>query len=182
MATIKVCDICGKPIRQHAKHEYRINKRFWELENRWEKIDFCEECYLQIVRQIQSKKEQNDDDCISRQATINAIENTNVEITTEEWDELTKAIKSLPSTEPKTKCIAQIKIDRDDMEDLINEKVSEMVNKMSEPRTGKWIDRSDGGRIRYSWWECCECDQCGETGSGTYNFCPNCGARMEGAE
>ena len=52
----------------------------------------------------------------------------------------------------------------------------------AEPKTGEWIDRSDGGRIKYPWWESCKCNQCGEYGSGAYNFCPNCGARMKGAD
>ena len=46
-----------------------------------------------------------------------------------------KHLLSLPSAEPKTKCVAQIKIDRDDMEDLVNEKVNEIVDKMSDPKT-----------------------------------------------
>lgn len=51
----------------------------------------------------------------------------------------------------------------------------------AEPKTGEWIDRSDGGRIIYPWWETCECSQCGEYGSGAYDFCPNCGADMKGS-
>lgn len=43
---------------------------------------------------------------------------------------------------------------------------------------GKWIVRSYGGRVKYPWWESCECNKCGEYGSGAYNYCPNCGARM----
>lgn len=45
---------------------------------------------------------------------------------------------------------------------------------------GEWVDRSNGGRIKYPWWESCECNQCGEYGSGAYNYCPMCGADMRG--
>ena len=77
-------------------------------------------------------------DLISRQGAIDA------------WDKLSKrgrtefdqVLMTLPSAEPKTKCIAQIKVDRDDMEDLINEKVNEIVDKMAEPKTG-WIPVSE---------------------------------------
>ena len=40
---------------------------------------------------------------------------------------------------------------------------------------GEWIDRSDGGRIRYPFWERYECSKCGAKSENT-NFCPNCGA------
>ena len=45
---------------------------------------------------------------------------------------------------------------------------------------GEWIDRSEGGRVLNPWWESHKCDQCGYCGSGAWNFCPNCGARMGG--
>ena len=47
-------------------------------------------------------------------------------------------------------------------------------------RKGHWIDRSEGGRIKYPWMEAHECDKCGEYGSAAWNFCPNCGADMRG--
>ena len=47
---------------------------------------------------------------------------------------------------------------------------------------GEWVDRSDGSRILHPWWESYECSQCKEQGSGAWNFCPNCGARMKGAD
>ena len=51
-----------------------------------------------------------------------------------------------------------------------------------EPERGEWIDRSDGGRILNPWWENYECNRCGYYGSGTWNFCPNCGASMRERE
>jgi len=42
---------------------------------------------------------------------------------------------------------------------------------------GEWIDRSDGGRIRYAFWERYECSECGAKSEYT-NYCPNCGAPM----
>lgn len=47
--------------------------------------------------------------------------------------ELSKRIKSLPSAEQKTKCIAQIKVDRDDIEDMVNE----MAKEIAEPKMGR---------------------------------------------
>ena len=57
-----------------------------------------------------------------------------------------------------------------------------IVDVKAEPRKmGEWKDRTYGGRILHPWWESCECSQCEEWGSGAWNFCPNCGARMKGA-
>ena len=51
-------------------------------------------------------------------------------------------IDALPSAEPETKCIAQIRIDRDDMKDLVNEAANEIVDKMEEPKAW-WIPVSE---------------------------------------
>ena len=40
-------------------------------------------------------------DLISRQAVINAIENTDAKMSMEEWDEITDAVMGVPSAEPK---------------------------------------------------------------------------------
>lgn len=80
------------------------------------------------------------------------------------------AVEAL-SAEPKTKCVAQIRIDRNDMEDLVDEK----VNEMSEPNTGHWISDNLVG------WKCSECGRHIVLNIEVGNYCPNCGAKMEGS-
>lgn len=84
---------------------------------------------------------------------------------------LDMAIKAL-SIEPKTKCIAQIRIDEGDMEDLVNK----IVDKMSEPKTGHWISDNLVG------WKCSECGRHIVLNIEVGNYCPNCGAKMRGLE
>lgn len=59
---------------------------------------------------------------------------------------------------------------------------AEILEPTKDQPQGEWVDRSDGGRILHPWWESCECSQCEEWGSGAWNFCPHCGARMKGAD
>ena len=125
------------------------------------------------------------DDLVSRQDVIDALMND------ADWADAIPTIKSLPSSEPTTKCIAQIRIDRDDLQDLVNEKVNEIVETMSEPKTGRWIRKEkeindcDGHRAYY-WYECDNCgarppkDQWGQEWNS--DFCPNCGADMRGEQ
>lgn len=58
----------------------------------------------------------------------------------------------------------------------------EALTNVQNMHKGKWIDRSEGGKIRNPWWESHKCDQCGYVGSGVWRFCPNCGARMKGGD
>lgn len=44
-------------------------------------------------------------DLIDRQAAIDAIENTDAELSTKEWDELTDSIMALPSAQPEQQWI-----------------------------------------------------------------------------
>ena len=57
-----------------------------------------------------------------------------------------------------------------------------VVKKMQEPKTGHWIEKDgfDGD----TYYDCSECGEpfCFIDGTPTdnlYNYCPNCGARME---
>lgn len=43
------------------------------------------------------------------------------------------------------------------------------------PKTGKWIDKSGGIEGAWNY-----CSVCGEQAIDLYDYCPNCGAKMEG--
>lgn len=46
---------------------------------------------------------------------------------------------------------------------------------VEERKPGKWIDNSDGIEGAWNY-----CSVCGEQAIDLYDFCPNCGAKMEG--
>lgn len=57
-----------------------------------------------------------------------------------------------------------------------------------EPKKGKWIPHCEMSReyfgtvlvnVEYEYWFCDACGYRVEKGRPMYNFCPNCGARME---
>lgn len=92
---------------------------------------------------------------ISRQAAIDAIENTDCELSSDSWDELTDAIMSLPSEQPTADVV--------------------------EVKHGRWIEYNyPGAECVY----CSNCkeeyypDDLLLGGNDYPNFCPNCGADM----
>ena len=133
------------------------------------------------------------DDVISRQDTINEIKNVfddilccNVSVR-KGLPEAVRRIEMMPSAEPKTKCVAQIRIDRADIEDLVNEKVNEIVDKMIEPKIGEWVEVEKNEYEGFSIVNM-RCNQCGRYAylvlpKGTksvYDYCPWCKADMRG--
>ena len=99
------------------------------------------------------------EDCISRQAAINAIENTDVEITAEEWDELANAIESLPPAEPKRPHGEWIEY----IDDRNGRRYGKCSSCNKSTLNAVDYDVLDGERY-------------------IMDFCPNCGADMRGAE
>ena len=55
-----------------------------------------------------------------------------------------------------------------------------------EPKRGEWIGEADGyynGELIYDTWYCSNCDYVvDDEEPPTWNFCPNCGTRMKGAD
>lgn len=81
-------------------------------------------------------------------------------------DELQKEIDE--QTNPLIRC--GIRLARNTIDELPSADAVEI-------RHGRWIDKSGG--IEGAW-NCCSV--CGEKAIDLYDFCPNCGARMEGEQ
>lgn len=62
------------------------------------------------------------------------------------------------------------------MSDIDRRTILDLPSAQPERKTGRWINISDGC------FEIVKCDQCGKTKDDPSNYCPNCGAKMEGAE
>ena len=80
-------------------------------------------------------------------------------------------IDELPSITP-AKCIATIRFSKEDMKELVDEKMKDIV---IERKKGKWIVLKD------EYGDICEaiCSCCEDNGNHRWKYCPNCGAKME---
>lgn len=117
------------------------------------------------------------DDCVSRKALIDMA--TVIETDDYSGNEImevvdTNDIRALPPVTP-TKCIATVKFSKDDMRELIDEKMKDIV---VEHKKGKWIEDyiplplSDGSK------KCYQCSECRTHWDNVFNYCPNCGCFM----
>ena len=60
-------------------------------------------------------------------------------------------------------------------ENVINAIADAVVEKMQEPKTGRWIDIGNEGLVF-------KCSLCGTKKTIESHYCPNCGARMTESE
>lgn len=106
-------------------------------------------------------------DLISKQA---AIKNAHFPMIDDAGYEIVRVddILALPSVEPKIKCIVQIRINQDDIEDMVNEIVKS--------KTGRWVWDDKG------YFYCDQCHKYPKYQEATTDFCPNCGSDMRGEE
>ena len=103
------------------------------------------------------------DDCISRQAAIEAVEKAVFKGVAK------SAIESLPPVEPPKKVVAQIKVDIDELVERIKEEY-EITDKV-----GEWIEHDPKTKGLAKIYECPFCGD--EVVGEKTNFCPNCGAK-----
>ena len=135
--------------------------------------DFEKACispaYLKNELEILALEQEPCEDAISRKSMLDYIKYLDGEMPEEEF------VKALPSVTPVA-CIATVKFSKEDMQELVNEKMKDIV---VERKKGHWIDYSDEGYV-----ECSECGSCTNCDGNItdLHFCFSCGAEMESEE
>jgi hypothetical protein len=138
----------------------RLSANFWEALN----------------TAISALEQEPCEDCINRQAAIDAIKkihpvDTEYDCTLYDKVDVMYVLKDLPSVKPVA-CIATVKFSKEDMQKLVNEKMKDIV---VERKKGKWIKSNIGGA------KVCSICQV-HMGLSNFKYCPNCGAEMESEE
>lgn len=149
-----------------------IDKYYPQIEDYREALDMA----------IKLLEQEPCEDAISRKSMLDYQEYLHGKMPNEENHKLWKFIKDLPSVTP-AKCIATVKFSKEDMQELVDEKMKDIV---VERKKGKWINKSQksGCGITFVASECTCCGKktlfnCDEL---IYKYCPNCGAEMEAEE
>ena len=106
-------------------------------------------------------------DYISREATISALFNGEHNIYS--WDEIEETLSAVPAADVVGR-------------ELYHRALSDVVRLTVEGvkrKHGKWLDVTTLGN-EFICWVCSECRHGADFVDEPYNFCPNCGARMDG--
>ncbi len=116
-------------------------------------------------------------DMISRCELFNSLATIQAETPNEMKGKIYEIIQSAPTIEPKAKVIAQVTFDEDKLREIVHEaieRIKEEYDIVDRPK-GEWISRHNG------YWKCSECGL-SFLFYAKGNFCPNCGAKMKGAD
>lgn len=121
------------------------------------------------------------EDAVSRQAVFETIDDCNKDglkgifCSYDDGERFKEYIKKLPSVKPVS-CIATFRFSKEVMQELVDEKMKDIVVEL-ERKKGKWKhDYSD------TLLECSKCGRYYDTGflpDDAPKYCPNCGAEME---
>ena len=122
---------------------------------------------------IKALEQEPCEDAVSRKAVVEYIEGSDAELGHSSENELVcQDILNMPSVKPVA-CIATVKFSKEDMQELVNEKMKEIV---VERKKGKWVDIHD----REEWYgDQYRCSLCGKVTIDNGLYCPHCGAEME---
>jgi hypothetical protein len=159
--------------RKKALDQLRLMQAWHEDNGNGPNADYDAICYaINIIEEMpEERTETHACDCISRQAAIDAIENA--------FDRETilnrfvrkiaiSAVRLLQPVQPelpiKEKCAYCPHCSNCDVNDDLTLK----------QRTGKWVMNDHIGTFKIF-----TCSECGWNSEAQFNFCPNCGVKME---
>ena len=125
---------------------------------------------------IKALEQEPCEDTVSRQEVIDELNRLgrNAFKDDTDYDNFFAFLDSLPSVTP-TKCIATVKFSKEDMRELIDEKMKDIV---VERKKGHWIMTSDYLTTAYGSVDYVKCSCCGEDSLEEGDYCPNCGCKM----
>ena len=121
-------------------------------------------------------------DLISREALKKAINDNGYS----HYFEIFAIIDNAPTVEPTFKPIAEIKLDKEQLQEIVDKAKVEVMASVERPQ-GKWIKQygksyelitNEGVFVG----ELTKCPKCQYDKARGSNFCPNCGADMRGKE
>ena len=95
-------------------------------------------------------------------------------------EEFQEAIEAVPSADRPQKVITQITFDEEKLREIVKEAVERFKEEyeITDRPQGEWIIEVDANDNTYG-----RCSICGmRQYAGQLNFCPDCGARMKGAD
>lgn len=159
--------------REEAINKVRVYLTDYLSIDDYEEVD-------EIIKAI----EQPCKDAVSRQAILKWIKES-VELYANTysidmlnmWMLFEEQIKAMPHVTPVA-CIATIHYSKEDLRKLLEEKIDITV----ERKKGHWIMTNDYLTAAYESIDYVKCSCCGEESLEEGDYCPNCGAEMQGVE
>lgn len=162
---IKHCEEVAKAREAEANKITDVKELFDCLECSCEHQQLAE-----WLKELKELRERPQGDLISREALKKEFEKLGYTY------RVTNIIDNAPTVEPKTKLVANVTFDKEQMEELVEKAKADILEQIKRPH-GKW------GKWRISEVQCPNCFKFFETycySAEELNKCPNCGSEMKG--